>query len=337
MPFYLYDYRPLCASKACFDAIEKAFKFKNKDIRVTSILKEYKNCSLDLFKDHHQTIACLRYLNRLDQVMNGMIYLPRPEELNDPNECLAWLDTKKGHSFIKDMMTNRKNNEIEQLLKKIQQEEKERYLPFDPFREKDKDHKKYFGIKSFTTDPTNELMWSHYATQHQGICLKFELADAIASSLHNNKLYASYYDNGRNFTFDQVKYDIGGKEADNGFNIDDDYYNGVKKTYDSFTRDEKKVLSLADYIGLTIINTKSILWQYEKEIRFTAFGLCEKIPLKTIMIPNTTTPVLELKAIIFGQYVDPRFKHIIMKSYDSSQLKVYDAEPKEGSTYVKIV
>lgn len=33
-----------------------------------------------------------------------------------------------------------------------------------------------FGVCSFAGDPLNILMWSHYATYHEGVCLQFELA-----------------------------------------------------------------------------------------------------------------------------------------------------------------
>ncbi len=324
MPFYLYDYRPLCASKECFDSIEKSFNFKNKDIRVNSILDEYKKCSFDLFKDNYQTINCPRYLDRLDKVIHGEIYIPKPEQLNDPNECLAFIDIKNGKYFIKYLLKHKNGEKVEKDLEKIIQEEKTLYLPFDILGD---DHK--VGIKSFTTDPTNALMWSHYATQHQGICLKFELADEVANIFKHNESYIYYYEKSHAFTFNILKYR-------NDFTINDDYYKSCKKNYASSTIDSDKI-SLADYMTINIINTKSVLWQYEQEIRLATFGCHQALKLnKMFNISNTNTPVLELKALIFGQCVDPRFKNVIKKSY-GNQLQYYDAKPKEGSTHVKIV
>lgn len=36
-----------------------------------------------------------------------------------------------------------------------------------------------FRIICFSTDPTNELMWSHYADRHRGVCLEFDFENNI--------------------------------------------------------------------------------------------------------------------------------------------------------------
>lgn len=38
---------------------------------------------------------------------------------------------------------------------------------------------KKYGIYCLTTDPSNVLMWSHYAHNHQGICLEFDISEYL--------------------------------------------------------------------------------------------------------------------------------------------------------------
>lgn len=43
------------------------------------------------------------------------------------------------------------------------------------------DELKHFGVFSLSQDSTHPLMWSHYAKQHQGICLGFAVDDLMSS------------------------------------------------------------------------------------------------------------------------------------------------------------
>ena len=44
-----------------------------------------------------------------------------------------------------------------------------------------------YGIACFTTKNDNTLLWSHYADEHQGICLEFDFYEEI-KLIKNNKI-----------------------------------------------------------------------------------------------------------------------------------------------------
>jgi hypothetical protein len=49
-------------------------------------------------------------------------------------------------------------------------------------QEKSQENAERTGICSFAGDPLNILMWSHYASQHRGVCLQFDVArDSVGS------------------------------------------------------------------------------------------------------------------------------------------------------------
>lgn len=49
------------------------------------------------------------------------------------------------------------------------------------------EQRRNFGVCCFATDPSNVLMWSHYANRHKGVCLQYEFArdvPVLARALH---------------------------------------------------------------------------------------------------------------------------------------------------------
>lgn len=44
----------------------------------------------------------------------------------------------------------------------------------------------------FTTDPTNEIMWAHYADGNKGVCLEFDLS--TTPDLHEKTFPVEYND-----------------------------------------------------------------------------------------------------------------------------------------------
>ena len=112
-----------------------------------------------------------------DELENGYLYFPHRQQLNDPFDCfpnLLKIPSSKTHL--------RKNLQIhlKKHLNKSRQEAREiaRNSDLKEYHESLVDS--YLktlnskGIGCFTIDPTNFMMWSHYANYHKGFCLGFD-------------------------------------------------------------------------------------------------------------------------------------------------------------------
>jgi len=124
------------------------------------------------------------------------------------------------------------------------------------------DVKKY-GIWSGSLTATCPVMWGHYANNHSGICLEFELFDSNDNSCINYLAES---------TFKSI------------------IVNYTNEPLDIFSLSENQLQELTD----VIINTKYEKWDYEKEVRLinSKQGL-EKFnykSIKSIIFGYRTTP-----------------------------------------------
>lgn len=115
---------------------------------------------------------------------------------------------------------------------------------------------KNYGIYCLTTDPSNVLMWSHYAHNHQGICLEFDISEHLFLTFRLFEV--SYKDNKRE----------------------------VLKPFQEFTT--------KDFEACLLKKAKS--WEYEKEWRLIFSNKCHeklRIPptlIKKIIIGPKASP-----------------------------------------------
>ncbi|MBW2608448.1 MAG: DUF2971 domain-containing protein [Deltaproteobacteria bacterium] len=96
------------------------------------------------------------------------------------------------------------------------------------------------GVCSFSLEFNNTLMWSHYADNHHGVCLTYELPKSF---------------------FDKTANEIFGI-------VDVDY--GLNPLSDWFIKKALKHNSFEDFVRDLIIKAltvKAKLWEYEKEVR----------------------------------------------------------------------
>ena len=89
-----------------------------------------------------------------DILVRRRLYLPRPSEFNDPWELLPWVTI------------DLPNVDESDLRKKI----------LDVFQR--------IRMCCFTADYSNTLLWSHYANQHQGLCIGFDSSIVPLSHAH---------------------------------------------------------------------------------------------------------------------------------------------------------
>ncbi len=115
------------------------------------------------------------------------------------------------------------------------------------------------GIFSLSSDPTQELMWAHYADQHRGICLGF--SQVAGSKLADPKhcLPVIYSDS-------LPEMDKGGLQTSMSIAMDE-----LGRPYTSSLK-----LAFTDKTFQRVVTTKPTSWAYEQEVRYIEpfGGLC---------------------------------------------------------------
>ena len=119
-------------------------------------------------------------------VVRSLLRLSSPDEFNDPFEMSAhWViegTTKERElrytALIKEQMPHANFKERERAVRKLMETPAAELLPV--VRGSYARQRETFGICCFAgRDPANVLMWSHYADEHRGLCLQFELAQDL--------------------------------------------------------------------------------------------------------------------------------------------------------------
>ncbi len=129
-----------------------------------------------------------------------------------------------------------------------------------------------YGISCFSTNPTESLMWAHYADKHSGICLIYDM----------KKLLKDLREIAYDFKITPVQYDI-------------------RPTITLFEKNK-----MIDFDSdLPIISTKNSNWKYENEIRFY-FRNYAIFQGDSFFIGNTS-----LKGIIYGYQISDEDKDAI--------------------------
>lgn len=122
-------------------------------------------------------------------LIDSTMYLNSPKNFNDPFDIKGNIVFepdigKLRYQFDKELKKHHPNLapdqralEVSRLLK---DKGNQKRFKKDGIQNATKD----FGVCSFTTDPRNILMWSHYGRHHKGIALQFECARDPARFLH---------------------------------------------------------------------------------------------------------------------------------------------------------
>lgn len=117
-------------------------------------------------------------VNRLREiVVRSELWLSSPKEFNDPFDMSvrfvfdATIEEKRTRfrKVLKD--EGKQFHEIERLLPELMRKAADTNLVGRLRKTVDET-----GVCSFAGDPRNILMWSHYASNHEGVCLLFEIA-----------------------------------------------------------------------------------------------------------------------------------------------------------------
>ena len=128
--------------------------------------------------------------NLINALRENKIYSPTIYDLNDPFESVIYLKKSDNRTLpyrkiINEINKNIKNDKIN----KYSMDEIKTYLynnkivnnigdvDEDLIYEVFQNTANNIGVISFTVDKYSQLMWSHYADSHRGVCIEFERDD----------------------------------------------------------------------------------------------------------------------------------------------------------------
>lgn len=103
-------------------------------------------------------------------VFEGQVYLSEANNLNDPFDCLVYIDHKLYTEFVFQkackMFPKTNRTVLRRTVKESINEKVDNYLY---------NMRKEIRVACFTENNTSPLMWAHYADSHKGFCLEYDL------------------------------------------------------------------------------------------------------------------------------------------------------------------
>lgn len=168
-----------------------------------------------------------------------------------------------------------------------------------------------FRIFCLSADPLNILMWSHYASNHSGICI------GLKADNHTIKVKTDSFNNTRNIP-----------SLDEGRLIAKPIYypegNSVPHIINPFKYDIKDIED--------ILYTKSSLWSYEREYRFL-------LPSEVIPSNKAYLTKNSIGRVIFGLKVPQDLKITIIKTIKNNNKDVtfYETRKVHGKYELELV
>lgn len=128
------------------------------------------------------------------------------------------------------------------------------------------DFTKFYKSAAFTENDMNCLpMWAHYANNHEGFCVAYDMLDPENCELSANTFPMQYTDKRLDITSYMKK-----------------YANMIANRIDKQIMEGSRSILLNDwsivYIELWLSNIKHLTWQYEKEFRCTMGAIVKGMP-----------------------------------------------------------
>ncbi|MFL9996116.1 DUF2971 domain-containing protein [Paraburkholderia sediminicola] len=164
--------------------------------------------------------------NLISSIVEGYLYFSNPENFNDPYDC---------HISLKTSIENarRKASGVQRQILDVYTEDLLNRMEADVTR---------VGVVCFSKSLSNTLMWAHYAKNHSGLVVTYEIPPS--------------------FILDNVSEILGWSEVSYGNNLIERFFlsllpNEVKSHFENF-------------IGpllIKLLSTKAPAWRYEREFR----------------------------------------------------------------------
>ena len=241
-----------------------------------------------------------------DSLIDNKLVFSSPNNFNDPFDSAFWVQNKgtkeewEEHLFWLDLDEEDVRYFLNKELKKIGENTyvDSKNIPSKDYRNT---FRKSIHILSLSQINDNILMWSHYASNHKGICLCFK------AELDDENL--GFYFDSEFLLLSEVKY--------------------KKKFPDPINMFEINATSFIDFL-----TTKYTDWKYEKEWRLFAENTEENITFKHYKKDS-------LEGIIFGLYTQTdhikEIYDIVKKHYldEGYNINFYKCKQIEGKYLIK--
>lgn len=246
--------------------------------------------------------------NTLGCILKNEFWFSKPAYFNDPLDCgIQLLNQIDENSLIKiierDIIYSEKsiknNNQIKSVdkFKNFLNKLKSENIDFSEINEefntiakiaidKYSEEIQKIGILSLSEINNNILMWSHYAQQHNGICIEFERCEDNILSNNKNTLPVRY---------------------------------SIKKPLISLSDEILGDINLKKEIRRSLIYTKSVDWNYEREWRVVIDE--GNVPRK-INAP--------MKRIYFGYKTSDSHKKTIAKIVEGKNIELMEMKIKDN-------
>ncbi len=208
-------------------------------------------------------------------LVNKEIYFASPEELNDPYDCQLDINQSLQSAIEK------ASPDIKQELKK--------YLKVNKLLQRINNDAKACGVFSLSGKPSDMKMWTHYASNHTGFCVCFQLSDRFLKYNQQEKIIGTspvYYS--KNNPFVEFFEELGAAAE--------------KPKYEEFW---------ADLLNLSLI-AKSETWKEEEECRITRAesGVVSFVPSEIKEITFGIAMSAEDRKTIKNIVTGPEWQHI---------------------------
>lgn len=121
----------------------------------------------------------VQYLDRLESIFtNNQLWFSAPKDFNDPFDCRVYPEIPNEEDFAHYLSQNSPNATPEQyngILEGIKRSGSSEAIA----KKAIDDVMNRCGIKCFTDNNKNILMWSHYGDSHKEICLEFDVLEDL--------------------------------------------------------------------------------------------------------------------------------------------------------------
>jgi hypothetical protein len=251
--------------------------------------------------------------NTLKIISESALFFSEPKNFNDPFDSRIELDFNGTLDDWRNYFFSigRPQEEIESHIKTIKSGA---YNPQTFINSENIRSSSVLRINCFSKKSDNILLWAHYAKNHSGICIGFNVYEEYNSNCFHftpNDLLQFNPDipNGIIPLF-EVKYQI-----------------NMPLPYNRLKDHKKRLMEFA--------LTKSILWSYEKEMR--------AVVLKDIVINNPVHfNIKEIREIIFGVKTTDDNKQLVYEEVNKlpnngNWIKYFNCTRKEGSYELELI
>ncbi|WP_411992895.1 DUF2971 domain-containing protein [Agarivorans sp. DSG3-1] len=202
-------------------------------------------------------------------------------------------DKREVKSFLRQLSVKKRREAKPFFDKKIGQ------INFKKYRDQINELFDNYKMYCVTIKGNNNLMWSHYANNHQGFCIEFDANKLIAEKVSYEPELAKFR-----------------------------LLNIVKENYGLITKKH-----LRDLISAATL-TKLDEWGYEKEYRITASHEMDRLfeVQKAVNFSIYKTNPDWVKAIIFGHRMDEKIRRYIINTYKNNvKYKIAEPDMQKGT------